>query len=113
MLISFYKQARAEDLHSDASNTVSGIPETDISCVWSSGWCDPWHGEKKELNNDVEDNRDIPRFEFCTFGVDTTTAPSDNIESHTDCEREDGIRIRFQIDGFTYKSVFALLQGLR
>jgi hypothetical protein len=51
-------------------------------------------GRKKEhLNQDIEDNSYIPGLEFWSFGVDTLALTTNDIETNTNSECKDCIRI--------------------
>jgi hypothetical protein len=49
-----------EDLHSYSDYNVSSIPKADITSVTTRGWWVPWHDEKIDVCQYVEEYNDIP-----------------------------------------------------
>lgn len=73
---------RTRDQDGDARDDVGCVPEADITSIrTTSGWV-PWHDQKVQLQQDVEDDDGVPRLEAGVWQVGSLAAPADHIEAN-------------------------------
>lgn len=86
---SYMKMKMGGCLHCDASSSICGVPEADITGILATGGWVPWHDDDVELDEDVEDNDKIPRLKLRFGKASLASAPANDVNTDRHCQMED------------------------
>lgn len=85
-------------LHGNSDNAVCGIPEAHVSGIWSTLWRPPRHHCNEYLDEDKEDDKNVPGAEVCPLVADAFVAVAYDVEANTKEDVEDGFRVNLEAD---------------
>lgn len=86
-----------ENIHAQTSEAVRGVEEADTASIDTSSRRNPRHDEKENLDQDPENDNDIPSLEFWCFCVDALSMTTNEVQSNSHYKDEHGIWIGLQI----------------
>ena len=86
------------DLHGDTRNHICSIPEADITAKATTIWWVPRHDKEVQVDEDADDNQDVPSAELAMAQPQPVTLAADKEQAnrHRKGERSSGIAV--QID---------------
>jgi hypothetical protein len=82
--------------HSNTNDTVSGVPEADISSIRAALRRPPGHNKNEDLDEDVEDDSHMPSLELISVNASLLASSSKNIDSSSHSKLEHGIWVSAQ-----------------
>lgn len=85
------------DSHSDSGHHISSIPEADIASVHTTLWRIPGHDYNIELDQDVEDDRNMPGFELGWWKTSLLATPTCYIQTDSHAKLESSSRINTKV----------------
>lgn len=90
-------------LHSNPSDAVSRIPETDVSACSTASRRVPRHDQQVEVDQHIEDDRDVPGAELRWRDTELLAAVANDVESDGHGEGEGcgwvGLEVADEIEG--------------
>jgi hypothetical protein len=78
----------AKHLHSETRQAVRGVEEANRSSIDTRFWWNPRHDKQKDLHQDEQADRNIPRFELRPPDADLSTLAADEVDANCHCEEK-------------------------
>lgn len=85
------------DSHCKTSHGRRSVPKAHITCILPTSGRIPGHNEEIHLDKDVEDDHDVPGFEFGFWEVGLLSAPANDVNTNSHCEVKCGVGDDVQI----------------
>lgn len=71
------------DLHCNSRHGICCIPKADITSILATNGGIPGHHKEVELDENIEDNHEMPGLEFGFGEVGVLSAPANNVDTNT------------------------------
>lgn len=88
----------SKNLHRNACDAVRGVPEAHGTSVGTALRWNPRHDEKKNLGQNEQADRNVPRLELGPSESDLAALTSDQVDTDSHGEEEHGLWVVLEID---------------
>lgn len=81
-------------LHSNTDHAIRCVPEADFTGVRAALRWPPGHSDDEDLDEDEEDQKDVPDLEVSASSAHTLVMASDKVQPDTQGQMEETVGIR-------------------